>query len=61
MQIKDHRHLLEASANMELYDIETGTEVYKHGIYTDVPVSISGRPELMINAVEERIHSWLEA
>jgi len=52
--------LLEASANMELYDIETGTEVYKAGIYTDVPVSIPGRPELMINAVEKRINSWLK-
>jgi agmatinase len=52
--------LLEASANMELYDIETGTEVYKAGIYTDIPVSIPGRPELMINAVDKRIHSWLK-
>jgi agmatinase len=52
--------LLEASANMELYDIETGTEVYKIGIYTDVPVSIPGRPELMINAVDKRINSWLK-
>ncbi|HPF93676.1 MAG TPA: arginase family protein, partial [Tenuifilaceae bacterium] len=26
--------LLEASANMELYDIETDTEVYRHGIFT---------------------------
>jgi agmatinase len=51
--------LIEASANMELYDIETGTEVYKQGIYTDVPVLISGRPELMIEAVKERINSWL--
>jgi agmatinase len=52
--------LLEASANMELYDIETGTEVYKMGIYTDVPVSIPGRPELMINALDKRISSWLK-
>jgi len=27
--------LLIASANMELYDIETDTEVYKNGIYTN--------------------------
>jgi agmatinase len=57
---KGPQALIEASANMELYDIETGTEVYKHGIYTDVPVSISGKPELMIAAVKERIHSWME-
>jgi agmatinase len=52
--------LLDASANMELYDIETGTEVYRMGIYTDIPVSIPGRPELMINAVDKRISSWLK-
>jgi N1-aminopropylagmatine ureohydrolase len=57
---KGPQALIEASANMELYDIETGTEVYKYGIYTDVPVLISGRPELMIPAVKERIHSWME-
>ena len=57
---KGPQALIEASANMELYDIETGTEVYKYGIYTDVPVSISGKPELMITAVKERIHSWME-
>jgi agmatinase len=51
--------LIDASANMELYDIETGTEVYRNGIYTDVPVSISGPPELMISAVKKRIYSWI--
>jgi agmatinase len=53
--------LIAASANMELYDIETGTEVYKNGIYTDAPVLISGKPELMVEAVKERISSWLES
>jgi len=57
---KGPQALIEASANMELYDIETGTEVYKNGIYTDVPVSISGKPEGMIAAVKERVHSWME-
>jgi agmatinase len=57
---KGPQALIEASGNMELYDIETGTEVYKYGIYTDVPVSVSGKPEWMIAAVKERIHSWME-
>lgn len=57
---KGPKALIEASANMELYDIETGTEVYKYGIYTDVPVLISDKPEFMITAVKKRIHSWLE-
>lgn len=57
---KGPKALIEASANMELYDIETGTEVYKYGIYTDVPVLISGPPEIMISAVKERIYSWID-
>jgi len=52
--------LLEASANMELYDIETGTEVYKMEFTLTSRFSIPGRPELMINAVEKRINSWLK-
>jgi agmatinase len=27
--------IIEASANMELYDIETDSEVYRKGIFTD--------------------------
>jgi agmatinase len=30
--------VIEASANMELYDIETDSEVYKSGIFTDAAV-----------------------
>lgn len=30
--------LIEASRNLELYDIETGSEVYKKGIFTDRPI-----------------------
>jgi agmatinase len=40
---KGPRAIIEASKNMELYDIETGSEVYKKGIYTaeDVRASTS--------------------
>jgi len=51
--------LLEASANMELYDIETGTEVYRNGIHTDEPVPVSNSPEAMVNKVMKRIRAWL--
>jgi agmatinase len=51
--------LLEASANMELYDIETGKEVYKFGIYTDTPVTVSGSSEEIVEAVSKKILSWL--
>jgi agmatinase len=39
--------ILEASANMELYDIETDSEVYKKGIYTATPVKENKSPEKM--------------
>ena len=43
--------ILEASANMELYDIETDSEVYKMGIHTTKPVSEKSSPEKMTEAV----------
>lgn len=43
--------ILEASANMELYDIETDSEVYKIGIFTAPPVTEKSTPENMVNAV----------
>ena len=42
---------LEASENMELYDIETGTEVYKKGIFLTDAVTESNTPKGMVNAV----------
>ena len=52
--------LLEASANMELYDIETDTEVYKIGIYTAPAVKVSKSPEAMVDAVREKAEALLE-
>lgn len=52
--------LIDASANMELYDIETDSEVYKNGIFTDVPVEENGSPEAMAHAVEKRVLSHLD-
>jgi len=42
---------LEASENMELYDIETDSEVYKEGIYLADAVTENTSPEAMVNAV----------
>lgn len=47
--------LLEASYNLEFYDIETQTEVYKRGIATLEPVSESASPEAMAEEVERRV------
>ena len=43
--------LLEASANMEVYDIETDSEVHKIGIHTAEPMLVDGSPEDMVDAV----------
>jgi agmatinase len=52
--------ILEASANMELYDIETGTEVYRKGIYTCPPVTDSKNPESMVKAVAGEVARYLD-
>jgi agmatinase len=51
--------LLEASINLELYDIETGFEVYKHGIYTAMSVVEDNTPEEMVESVYEAVIKWL--
>lgn len=52
--------LLEASANMELYDIETDSEVYKIGIHTAEPVLEKKSPELMVKAAKKRADEILK-
>jgi agmatinase len=52
--------LLEASANLELYDIETDSEVFKHGIVTVDPVLCPEEPDAMVAAVYERARRLLE-
>ncbi|MBQ9470675.1 MAG: agmatinase [Bacteroidales bacterium] len=52
--------LLEASTNMELYDIETDSEVYHVGIFTDQPVLEARSPEHMVYAVEQRTAALLD-
>jgi agmatinase len=52
--------ILDASANMELYDIETDSEVYRLGIHTDQPLKPETDPAVMVRQVEERIQYWLE-
>jgi agmatinase len=51
--------LLEASANLELYDIETDSEVFKHGIVTVDPVPCPEEPGAMVAAVYERARRLL--
>jgi agmatinase len=48
---KGPKAFLEASENMELYDIETDTEVYKKGIHLADPITENSSPEAMVDAV----------
>ena len=47
--------ILEASVNLEFYDIETRSCVYKKGIYTMPPVVSGNSPEELTDMVSERI------
>ena len=53
------RAMLEASYNLEFYDIETDTQVYKRGIHTDKPIRGFVRPEEMVQAVYDKVHEHL--
>lgn len=52
--------ILEASANMELYDIETDSEVYLAGIHTAGPVLEKSSPGNMVEAVYREVKKHLE-
>lgn len=52
--------MLEASANMELYDIETNSEPYKHGIFTAEPV-LADTPDEMASRGYEACKKLLES
>jgi agmatinase len=51
--------IIAASANLELYDIETDTEVYKKGVYTDKVVQVGSSPQQMVEKVEQRVRCHL--
>ena len=51
---------LDASANMELYDIETDSEVYTKGIYTAGPVLEVSSPEALAIKVHDAVLKFLE-
>jgi len=52
--------IIEASANMELYDIETDSEVYKKGIFTEQVIAGDVSSTEMIAAVNEAVQYHLE-
>lgn len=52
--------ILEASTQVELYDIETASEPYRHGIATLDEVRLDGAPEELVEEVERRTAAILE-
>lgn len=51
---------LDASENMELFDIETRSEVYKKGVYLAPPVTEDSSPEKMVEAVYKTTKNYLK-
>jgi agmatinase len=52
--------IIEASGNMELYDIETDCEVYKQGIFTDEALPAESSPEKMVEAVRAKVETYIQ-
>jgi agmatinase len=52
--------LIDASVHMELYDIETDSQVYLKGIHTAKPVEVNKSPEAAVNAVEKDVRRYLD-
>ncbi|SNR63739.1 agmatinase [Lutibacter agarilyticus] len=51
---------LQASENMELYDIETDSEVYKNGVFLADAVTENSSPETMVDAVHNIAKSYIK-
>lgn len=52
--------ILEASGNMEIYDIETDTEVHLLGIHTAEPITENASPEAMVDAVYKEVKKYIK-
>jgi agmatinase len=50
---------LHAAENMELYDIETDSEVYKQGIHLTDPITENSSPEAMVAAVHKTTKEYI--
>ena len=50
--------ILDAAENMELYDIETHSEVYLKGVYLAPSVTEDSSPEAMVEAVQATVRQF---
>jgi agmatinase len=57
---KGPQAILNASYNLEFYDIETDSEVFRKGIFTESPVEGLDTPEEVAEAVRQRMTALLE-
>ncbi|RKR13281.1 agmatinase [Maribacter vaceletii] len=57
---KGPQAFLEASENMELYDIETASEVYEQGVYLANAITENSSPEAMVNAVHKTTKEYIK-
>ena len=51
--------ILQASAHMELYDIETDSQVYEKGIFTDDIIEALSSPQKLVKTVAEKVRYHL--
>lgn len=51
---------LHASENMETFDIETQTEVYKQGVFLADPITENSSPEAMVEAVHKVTKKYIK-
>ncbi|MGB0896288.1 MAG: agmatinase [Flavobacteriaceae bacterium] len=56
---KGPKAFLNASENMELYDIETDSEVYRKGIYLAPAVTENSTPEAMVEDVHRVVKTYI--
>lgn len=57
---KGFEAFLDAAANMEIYDIETDSEVYKEGVHIIAPILEDSSPEAMFKAVYKSTQELLK-
>lgn len=57
---KGPQAFLKASENMELYDLETGTEVYEQGIHLADAITENTSPEALVNAVHKTVKEQIK-
>jgi agmatinase len=57
---KGPQAFLTASENMELYDIETNTEVFEQGIHLSDPITENSSPEHVVNLVHKTTKEYIK-